>query len=576
MTTSLVDAESVLTINLGSVNTQVSLFDVVEGQYHFVASGTAPSTADAPFNDVNEGVYQALDNLEHVTGRVLVDQNSRIIIPANPNGSGIDRLVVTFSVGPQVRTIVAGLLPDVSVESVKHLVRSTYSEVVETIGLNDRRSTAEKIDTVLKLEPDLILLAGGTDSGANRSVLRIAEMLLMVCKVLPKEKRPTVLYAGNKALAKKIKNGLEKWTTVFDAPNVRPTIDVEDTAPAAQVMDEVVEKIYTQRVGGMQSLRSIASVAPVPSSQAFGRMIRFLSKVYSTNKGVLGVDVGASSTTLAAAYAGDLMLNVLPIGMGKEIERILQNGQDIGKVMKWLPMHVPESMVKDYIWQKSLNPGMVPMSLETLAIEQAVTRQILNYAFQNSQLSWSNFGTQFEPILASGAVLEKTSNPAQSLMMLLDGLQPTGITTFILDQNGLAASLGATASINSILPVQVLESRAFLNLGTVICPVSPARYGSPILQIRLEYDDNTENQFEIRQGTFTSLPIQSGQSARLFLNPMRRTEVESKGRKNSSGFKVIGGACGVIVDARGRPLNLPPDDSRRREMIKKWNSTLGI
>ncbi len=46
--TSLVDAESVLAIDIGSLNTRTLLFDVVDGQYHFIASSTAPTTATAP------------------------------------------------------------------------------------------------------------------------------------------------------------------------------------------------------------------------------------------------------------------------------------------------------------------------------------------------------------------------------------------------------------------------------------------------------------------------------------------------------------------------------------------------
>ena len=38
---------------------------------------------------------------------------------------------------------------------------------------------------------------------------------------------------------------------------------------------------------------------------------------------------------------------------------------------------------------------------------------------------------------------------------------------------------------------------------------------------------------------------------------------------------VTGGALGVVIDARGRPLNLSTDAVRRRELMKKWLWTLG-
>ena len=574
MATSLVDAESVLAIDLGSVQTRVSLFDVVESQYHFIAKGTAPSTVDAPFKDVSESVHQALDSLQEVTGRVLVGPDTKIILPTKANGEGVDRLVVTFSAGPEIRVAIAGLLADVSVGSAQNLVRTTYGKIVETIGLNDHRSSELKIDAVLAARPDLIILSGGTESGANRSVLRLAELILMVCRVLPQEKRPNLLYAGNANLAKKIQTVMEKWTHVYIAPNVRPTVDVEDLGPAEETLNEVVGKIRSRQIGGLQSLAAVSSAPPMPASNAFGRVVRFLSKVYDPVKGVLGVDLGASYTTLAAAFSGNLSVNVLPMGMGRNIKAALGDDELAG-IMRWLPLHVPQSVVRDYIWQKSLHPEIVPYNIESLAIEQAVARQLLQMSIRQTRDNWPQKTMSFEPILASGAVLTQVASVAQSLLMLLDGIQPLGVTTFILDQNGLTSSLGAIGKINSILPVQVLESKAFMNLGTVISPVSRAKYGTHILQARIEYEDGNEAQFKIQQGTIVSLPLQPGQTARIHLNSLRRTEIDATGKRGANSFKIIGGVYGAVIDARGRPIALPGDDSRRRELMKKWRMSLG-
>jgi hypothetical protein len=40
-------------------------------------------------------------------------------------------------------------------------------------------------------------------------------------------------------------------------------------------------------------------------------------------------------------------------------------------------------------------------------------------------------------------------------------------------------------------------------------------------------------------------------------------------------MQVTGGALGIVFDGRGRPLDMPSDPVRRRELIKKWNWTLG-
>src|SRR5688572_23862730 len=134
MPASLVQNESILAIDVGAAVTRAVLFDVVEGQYRFVASGQAPSTADAPFKDIGMGVREAITNLQNILGTTLLGpQDNNLIAPSQPDGSGVDAVVATVSAGPVVKTVVVGLLSDVSLQSVRRLAESTYSRIVETL-----------------------------------------------------------------------------------------------------------------------------------------------------------------------------------------------------------------------------------------------------------------------------------------------------------------------------------------------------------------------------------------------------------------------------------------------------------
>ena len=73
MPASLVQGDSLLAVDVGGANTRAVLFDVVEGEYRFLASGSAPSTAEAPFKDVSEGARNAIASLQTTTGRVLLE-----------------------------------------------------------------------------------------------------------------------------------------------------------------------------------------------------------------------------------------------------------------------------------------------------------------------------------------------------------------------------------------------------------------------------------------------------------------------------------------------------------------------
>jgi flagellar biosynthesis/type III secretory pathway ATPase len=156
----------------------------------------------------------------------------------------------------------------------------------------------------------------------------------------------------------------------------------------------------------------------------------------------------------------------------------------------------------------------------------------------------------------------------------LDALQPTGVNTLILDANNLLPALGAAAEINSILPVQALESGAFVNLATVVSPLSSSRYGTNILKASLRRADGSVSVVEVKQGGLEVLPLPIGQVTDLVLQPQHRADIgQGAGKKIS--MQVGGSALGLVLDGRGRPLDLISDEVRRRSLIKKWLWTLG-
>jgi len=153
-------------------------------------------------------------------------------------------------------------------------------------------------------------------------------------------------------------------------------------------------------------------------------------------------------------------------------------------------------------------------------------------------------------------------------------LQPVGITSIILDQNNLLPLLGAAAEFNHLLPVQVLESGAFMIMGTIISVISNASYGTPVLKVRLTYQDGSDARVEVKFGGLEILPLGMGQTARITLQPLHRSDIGNGPGRNAT-LQVVGGVMGVVIDARGRPLDLPEDPVRRRELFKKWLWSVG-
>jgi hypothetical protein len=584
MPASLVDANSLLAVDVGTVTSRAAFFDVVEGHYRFIASGNAPTTASAPFRDVSEGVSQAIENLQMITGRKFLGEGHNLIMPTS-EGTGVDTFAATISAGPAMKTVVVGLLDDVSLESTQRLARSTYARVVDTIGLNDARKPEGQIDNLVRLRPDLILIAGGTDGGAERSVQRLMEIVGLACYLLPVDKRPALLFAGNQKLAAEVKKSLLPLTSSFSiSPNLRPGIDTEDLQPAQRALTDLYIQVRRSQMNGVDELNTWAGNTLMPTASAEGRIIRFLSQVYDSSKGILGVDLGASAVTVAAAFGGELTLGVYPqLGLGEGLANLLRY-TSVEDILKWIPFEIPAETVRDYLFQKSIYPASLPATPEDLSIEQAVARQSLHVALNSAgrdfprKVRRAAFGLTpyFEPILGAGSVVTRAPTLGQGLLILLDAIQPVGITTVILDQNNLLPALGAAASRNSILPIQVLESGAFLGLATVVAPYVNARLGTPVLRARLINQNGNESLMEVKQGELEVMSLPAGQSGRLYLQPFHHADLGfGPDRTREDGIPVTGTALGLVIDARGRPLRFPADGARRREIIKKWLWTVG-
>lgn len=584
MTSPFISFDSLLALDISETNTRAILFDIVDGSYRFIAEGISPSTIGLPMQNVSEGARLAIDNLSEKTGRLFIGNDERLILPASGDGSGVDAMVIVLSGGPPLKVLITGLLEDVSVESARRLASTTYAQVVDTFSLNDRRNTEARLDAVLKLRPDLVLITGGTEGGAGSSITRMLEPVRLACSLLPADVRPQLLYAGNRELGEHITIAFSNFTQVDTAPNVRPTLEDEQIEPAHAYLARVYRNIAIRKLNGLQELDTWSGGGLMPRATAFGRIIRFLG-LDDTSKGVFGIDVGVNSTTAAASIGEATHLGVYPeFGLGS-FPHGLASKADLEQLMAWLPSTFAELDVQDYLANKSIYPATIPITSEELEIEHALARYVMRLSVQkivkdlsnqNGYLTAHKLLPPIEPIVAAGRVLTNAPTMGQTVMMLLDAIQPVGITTIILDRNNLSAALGAAAGVNPTLAIQVLDSGTFSNLGTVVSPVSSVKPGTPILRVQMSIEnDEKEVKLDIKQGSFEVLPLLPGQTANIYLKPYHRADIGMGPGKGGSLNRIVGGAMGVIIDARGRPIRLSHDPVRRQELLRKWLWSLG-
>ena len=575
------EADTLLAVDVGTVNTRATLFDVVDGRYRMVATGRASSTAGSPLFDIREGMHMAVEELNAVTGRPLLDEGDSLIIPTSSEGAGVDAFVATSSAGPRPRAVLVGLMPGVSMESARRLAGSTYLNVVEEIGLLDRRREEDQIDMLVAAQPDVILMVGGTDGGASASVLRMIEIVGLAVGLLSTAQRPSLVFAGNRALGAAVSEYFQERAMVTIVPNIRPSLDVEELEPARLKLSEIIRQLRAGKISGFEDLAAWSGGSMMLTADAFGRVVRYLSQVYDPDKGVLGIDVGASHVTVAAAFDGNLNLRVnSDLGLGSSMPGLMRYAS-IEDIVRWLPGEEPAGNVRDYLYNKALYPGSVPTELAELHIEYALVRELIRTGIALARGDWQKGAETtllpaLEPIIASGGAIARAPRPGYAALALLDSIQPKGVTTLVLDPHNLIPAVGAAAGLLPMITVQVLESGSFVSLGTVVSPVGHARQGRPVMRVRVEPEGGGEmSEGAVRFGQVVLLPLRQGEHARLTVRPESGFDVGFGGAGKAGALRVAGGALGVIIDARGRPLQLAKDPVERQEMNLKWLKDVG-
>ncbi len=576
--------ESILAIDIGSVNTQAVLIARVAGSHRFVARAQSPTTQEAPWADVSIGARHAIEQLQRVAGRLLLSDDGNVISPEMDNGSGVDICVVTSSAAQPLRLVLAGLVGELSLASLRRAAAGTYTSVEDVITLlgAGRKNDEMRAKSILAVQPDAVCIAGGTDNGSSVPVLNLVESVALGASLIEPLARPTLVYAGNAALRARVKEIVGNEVPLIAVEgNVRPALGTEDLSPLQAELEALHASTKLAAINGLGACAAWSNIPVLPTARSFGNVVRYLSMIGDSRTGALGVDVGASNTTLGAAFNGKLQLTVRSdIGSAFGGLRLLNEAKVAG-VTRWLPFPLSASELEAFVIDKELRPLTIPPDGRELLIEQALAREAIRSIVKLARPGWSRLAPRsrgkstllFERIVGAGAVVAKATRPGQAALLLLDALEPTGVFELLLDVYGLIPALGAAAMTYPLSAVQVIENKGLLSLGTVVVPTGSARPGEVILGLKMSYENGGDLEVEVAAGTLEVLPLPPGQKATLRLQPRRGIDI---GRVRKS-IPVEGGALGLIVDARGRPLtrHLSSDAEMRRDQIQQWLWDMG-
>jgi hypothetical protein len=577
---------SILGIDIGSVNTQATLIARVEGTFRFVARAQSSTTLEAPWSDVSIGARHVVEQLSQIAARPMLNESGNIITPEQDDGAGVDLCVISCSAAQPLHVVLAGLVNELSLDSMRRAAAGTYTWVEDVFGLlgTERLSDEARARRIMTIRPDVVCIAGGTDGGAEDPVLDLVEMVMLGASVLEPSQRPKIIFAGNANLRTRVGQIVGQETEVIMAEsNVRPNLETENLEPLSTELEVLHAHDKIGSVPGIAACAGWSSLPMLSTAHSLGQVIQYLSLSGDTTRGALGVDAGAATTAIAASFKGDVHLSVRSdIGTAFGGARLLH---EVGaaNILRWLPFELTEGELEAFVINKELHPVSIPQDTRELLIEHAIARESIRATLRGARSSWpiTDRRSQFEdlmpliePIIGAGAVLTRAPRSGQAALLLLDALEPIAVTTLMLDVYGLIPMLGLAALAQPLSVVQSIENNGLLMLGTVIVPVGRARVGDTILSLKISYESGGDLEVEVAAGTLEVLPLSLGQKASLRLSPKRGIDI-GYGPGRGAKLPVNGGTVGLIIDARGRPLVLSANVEKRRENVQQWLWDMG-
>ena len=584
----------VIATDCGSTTTKAILIEKKDEGYRQTFRGEAPTTVEAPFEDVTRGVLNAIQEVEELSGRRILDGET-IITPAAGN-VGVDIYISTSSAGGGLQMMVAGVVQAMTSESAQRCALGAGAIVMDALAANDGRLAHEKIERIRQLRPDMVLLAGGTDGGTVSHVVELAED---IAAADPKPRFGTgfqlpVIYAGNADAREEVDKVLGEKTALTVTENIRPTMEAENLGPARHVIHDLFLEHVMAQAPGYRKLMGWAGAPIMPTPGAVGQIMQTIARQQGIN--VVGVDIGGATTDVFSVF-GEIFNRTVSanLGMSYSISNVLAEA-GLDAIMRWVAFDLEEADLRDRIKNKMIRPTTIPQLLQELQIEQAIAREALRLAFvQHRELAVGLKGVQSERTLAdvfeqgatgesliqmmeldllvgSGGVLSHAPNRQQSCAMLIDAFQPEGITRLAVDSIFMMPHLGVLSTVDEQAATEVFERDSLIYQGTCAAPVGEGKFGEVCATYAVDLPGG-RREGELRIGELVLLPLEDGETAQMSLRPGRRWDAGA-GPGQAINAVVHGGAVGLVLDGRGRPIELAPDD-RLRQMAA-WQGALNL
>lgn len=507
-------SENIIITDIGSTTTKAILLKRINNTYQLIDYETAQTTVEKPFEDVKIGIFRSIKKLENKTGGDFFEEHSKEDdFKLKPDIN----YYTTSSAGGGLQILVIGLTKSDSATSAEKAAYGVGGVLLDTIAIDDKRTTIEKMHLFDTLHPDIILFCGGVDGGALFSVYRLAEILklsnprvkfeseLSDQNVENRLKIPLV-FAGNKDAEEFITTIFKEKFDLHIVPNLRPTMLEENLAPASDAIHELFMNNVMEQAPGYSKVKKMVNHPIIPTPKGVLNALNILS--LSLQQNLLAFDIGGATTDVFTNILGKFYRTVSAnFGMSYSIGNVLSES-NITDILKYFKAYFDnytdyEEAVCNYVGNKILYPDQNPQNElqqfieHILAIQAVKLSKLQHYQmhFRCEQLGFldklkTNFKrdkfvekmyypsienrdtfkiSDIRIMIAAGGVISH-ANPLQAVFMSIESLKPEGVTQIWRDKYFISPHLGKLAQADPELAEYLINHDCFERLVLYIRP----------------------------------------------------------------------------------------------------------
>jgi hypothetical protein len=136
--------------------------------------------------------------------------------------------------------------------------------------------------------------------------------------------------------------------------------------------------------------------------------------------------------------------------------------------------------------------------------------------------------------------------------------------------------LGVLSTVNEQAATDVFVRDCMVYLGTCVAPIGQGKDGERCVEYTITFPGGrAPEQGSLAFGDLRLITLGTDEIATVELRPTKQVDVGS-GKGVAVTKDARGGVVGLMIDGRGRPLQLPSDEKARVAALTKWYRAVGL